>query len=183
LGVNNFYLANYFLSKIILMKITKHTVPSVTYTLVVDGEVVDMAEKDKPLTFIHGIGMMVPGFETNLEGLDAGSKYDFKLSPEEAYGPYDKEAVVDLPMSTFMVDGKVNEAMLNVGQVVPMQDQNGNPLNGTVLEVAKESVKMDFNHMLAGKELKFTGEILEVRQATQAELDHGHVHGAGGHDH
>ena len=165
------------------MKITKHTVPSVTYTLVVDGEVVDMAEKDKPLAFIHGIGMMVPGFETNLEGLNAGAKYDFKLSPEEAYGPYDQEAVVDLPVSTFMVDGKVNKDMLNVGQVVPMQDQNGNPLNGTVLEVAEESIKMDFNHMLAGKELNFTGEILEVREATQAELDHGHVHGPDGHHH
>ena len=165
------------------MKIVKNTVPSVTYTLVVDGEVVDMAEKDQPLSFIHGIGMMVPGFETNLEGLTAGTKYEFKLTPEEAYGPYNEEAVVDLPLSTFMVDGKVKEGLLNVGQVVPMQDQNGNPLNGTVKEVADDKVKMDFNHMLAGKELNFSGEILEVREATQAELDHGHVHGSGEHDH
>lgn len=165
------------------MKITKHTVPSVTYTLLVDGEVVDMAEKDKPLAFIQGIGMMVPGFETNLEGLTAGTKYEFKLNPEEAYGPYDEQAVVDLPISTFMVDGKVNNDMLNVGQVVPMQDQNGNPLNGTVMEVTEEAVKMDFNHMLAGKELNFAGEILEVREATQAEIDHGHIHGPGGHEH
>lgn len=165
------------------MKIAKNTVPSVTYTLVVDGEVVDMAEKDKPLSFIHGIGMMVPGFESNLEGLTSGSKYDFKLSPEEAYGAYNNEAVVDLPISTFMVDGKVNEKMLTIGQVVPMQDQNGNPLNGTVMEVTSESVKMDFNHMLAGKELNFTGEILEVREATKEELEHGHIHGPGGHQH
>lgn len=165
------------------MKIEKHTVPSVTYTLVVDGEVVDMAENDKPLSFIQGIGMMVPGFENNLEGLGAGSKYEFTLSPEEGYGPYDEEAVVDLPVSTFMVDGKVNEDMLNVGQVVPMQDQNGNPLNGTILEASKEVIKMDFNHMLAGKELNFIGEILEVRKATQPELDHGHVHEPGVHGH
>ncbi|MCK5703371.1 MAG: FKBP-type peptidyl-prolyl cis-trans isomerase [Cyclobacteriaceae bacterium] len=165
------------------MKIEKHTVPSVTYTLIVDGEVVDMAEKDKPLSFIHGIGMMVPGFESNLEGATAGSKYEFRLSPEEGYGPYNKDAVVDLPFSTFMVDGKVNEDMLNIGQVVPMQDQNGNPLNGTILEVSKETVKMDFNHMLAGKELNFAGEILEVRQASQEEIEHGHIHGPGGHEH
>jgi FKBP-type peptidyl-prolyl cis-trans isomerase SlyD len=165
------------------MKIEKHTVPSVTYTLVVDGEVVDMAENDKPLSFIHGIGMMVPGFESNLEGLTAGSKYEFTLSPEEGYGPYNEEAVVDLPVSTFMVDGKVNEEMLNIGQVVPMQDQNGNPLNGTIMEKSEESVKMDFNHMLAGKELNFTGEIMEVRQATQPEIDHGHVHEPGAHGH
>ncbi|NJN26282.1 MAG: peptidylprolyl isomerase [Cyclobacteriaceae bacterium] len=165
------------------MKIAKHTVPSVTYTLMVDGEVVDMAKEDKPLAFIQGIGMMVPGFEKNLEGLTAGTKYEFRLSPEEAYGEYNQEAVIDLPMDTFKVDGQIKKDMLNVGQVVPMQDQNGNPLNGTILEVGDSSVKMDFNHMLAGKELNFTGEILEVRQATQDELDHGHIHGPGGHHH
>jgi FKBP-type peptidyl-prolyl cis-trans isomerase SlyD len=165
------------------MKIAKNTVPSVTYTLVVDGEVVDMAESDKPLAFIHGIGMMVPGFEKNLEGLAAGSKYEFKLSPEEAYGEYNKDAVVDLPIDTFKVDGEIKKEMLNIGQVVPMQDQNGNPMNGTVLEVSDAIVKMDFNHMLAGKELNFTGEILEVRAATKEELEHGHIHGPGGHHH
>lgn len=170
-------------SKKNFMKIAKHTVPSVTYTLVVNGEVVDMAEKEKPLSFIHGIGMMVSGFERNLEGLTAGAKYEFMLSPEDAYGPYSAEAVVDLPVSTFMVDGKVNKDMLNIGQIVPMKDQNGNPLNGTVLEVSEEAVKIDFNHMLAGKELNFTGEILEVRQATREEIEHGHIHGPGGHEH
>jgi len=165
------------------MKIEKNTVPSVTYTLVVDGEVVDMAEKEKPLSFIQGIGMMVPGFEKNLEGMSAGEEYKFTLQPEEAYGPYDENAVVDLPISTFTVDGEVKKDLLNIGQVVPMQDQNGNPLNGTVMEVSDEKVKMDFNHMLAGKELNFTGEIIDVREATQAELDHGHVHGPGGHEH
>ena len=165
------------------MEIAKHTVPSVSYTLVVDGEVVDMAEKDKPMSFIQGIGMMVPGFESNLEGLTSGTKYEFTLTPEEAYGAYNEEAVVDLPISTFMVDGKVNEKMVTVGQIVPMQDQNGNPLNGTVMEVAKEVVKMDFNHMLAGKELNFTGEILEVREATKEEIEHKHIHGPGGHQH
>ncbi|MCG8310218.1 MAG: FKBP-type peptidyl-prolyl cis-trans isomerase [Cytophagales bacterium] len=165
------------------MKITIHTVPTVTYTLIVDGEVVDMAKKDNPLEFIQGIGMMVPGFEANLEGLTAGSTYKFKLDPEEAYGPYDEQAVVDLPVSTFMVDGEINKDLLQIGRVVPMQDQNGNPLSGTVLEVSDEKVKMDFNHMLAGKELDFSGEILHVRKATQAELDHGHVHGAHGHEH
>ena len=165
------------------MKIEKHTVPSVTYTLVVDGEVVDKAEKDQPLSFIQGIGMMVPGFEKNLEGLSSGDNYKFTLQPDEAYGPYDDDSVVDLPISVFTVDGKVKADMLNIGQVVPMQDQNGNPLNGTVLEVTEKAVKMDFNHMLAGKELSFTGEILKVRAATKDELDHGHIHGPGGHHH
>lgn len=165
------------------MKIEKHTVQSVTYTLIVDGEVVDLAEKEKPMSFIQGIGMMVPGFESNLEGLTADSSDDFKLSTEEAYGSYEEEAVVDLPISTFMVDGKVNEDLLSVGQVVPMQDQDGSPLNGTVIELSEEMVKVDFNHMLAGKVLIFSGDILEVRKATQAEIDHGHVHEPEGHEH
>ncbi len=165
------------------MKIEKHTVPSVSYTLLVDGEIVDMAEKDKPMSFIQGIGMMVPGFESNLEGMSAGDEYTFELTPEEAYGPYNNEAVVELPISTFMVDGKVNEKMMSVGQIVPMQDPKGNPLNGTVLEISNENVKMDFNHMLAGKVLNFTGKILEVRIATKEEIEHGHVHGPGGHQH
>lgn len=165
------------------MKIEKHTVPSVTYTLVVDGEVVDMAEKEKPLSFIQGIGMMVPGFEKNLQGMSSGEEYEFTLQPEEAYGAYNEEAVVDLPIKTFEVDGEIKRDLLNVGQVVPMQDQNGNPLQGTVMEVNDEQVKMDFNHMLAGKELNFKGEILEVREATQAEIEHGHVHGPDDHQH
>lgn len=165
------------------MKIEKHTVPSVSYTLLVDGEIVDMAEKDKPMSFIQGIGMMVPGFESNLEGMSAGDEYAFELTPEEAYGPYNNEAVVELPISTFMVDGKVNEKMMSVGQIVPMQDPKGNPLNGTVLEISDENVKMDFNHMLAGKVLNFTGEILEVRIASKEEIEHGHIHGPGGHQH
>ncbi len=165
------------------MKIEKHTVPSVSYTLLVDGEVVDLAEKDKPLSFIQGIGMMVPGFESNLEGMSAGAEYAFELTPEEAYGPYNNEAVVELPISMFKVDGKVNEKMLSVGQIVPMQDPKGKPLNGTVLEISDDKVKMDFNHMLAGKVLNFSGEILEVRSATKEEVDHGHIHGPGGHQH
>jgi FKBP-type peptidyl-prolyl cis-trans isomerase SlyD len=161
------------------MKIDKHTVPSVTYQLEVDGEVVDMAKAEEPLSFIQGIGMMVPGFEENLQGMATGESYQFTLQPEEAYGDYDEEAVVQLPISTFTVDGELKSELLNVGQVVPMQDQNGNPLNGTILEVADESVTMDFNHMLAGKTLNFSGKVLDVRKATQAEIDHGHVHADG----
>ncbi len=165
------------------MNIEKNTVPSVTYTLVVEGEVVDKAEKENPLSFIYGIGAMIPGFEKNLEGLSAGEKYEFSLQPDEAYGEYDLAAIVDLPITTFEVDGQVQWDMLKVGQMVPMQDQNGNPLNGKILEVSDEKIKMDFNHVLAGKTLNFTGEVLDVRQATEDELAHGHVHGPGGHQH
>lgn len=165
------------------MKIKKHMVPSVTYTLTVDGKVVDKAGTDHPLTFIQGIGMMVPGFEKNLEGLMAGQSYEFTLKPDEAYGEYEKEALVKLPLSAFTVDGVVKSEFMEVGKTVPMQDQHGHPMNGVVVAVDKESVTMDFNHALAGKQLHFTGEILNVRAATADELDHGHIHGPGGHHH
>lgn len=165
------------------MKIKKHVVPSVSYTLTVDGEIVDQAGKDHPLTFIQGIGMMVPGFEKNLEGLTAGQSYEFTLEPSEAYGEYEEDALVKLPLSAFAVDGQVKTEFLEVGKTVPMQDQHGHPMNGVVVEVDNESVTMDFNHMLAGKRLHFTGEIVNVREATADEIGHGHIHGPGGHHH
>ncbi len=163
------------------MKIAKNTVPSVSYVLTVDGEVVDEAKNETPLSFIFGVGGMIPGFEKNLDGLETGDSYEFTLSPDEAYGEYNQNAVVDLPLSTFSVDGKIQEELLVVGKVIPMQDQNGNPLNGTVVGVGKETVKMDFNHMLAGKSLHFEGKVIDVREASPEELEHGHVHGPEGH--
>ncbi len=165
------------------MKIKKHTVPTVTYTLRVENEVIDTATSEEPLVFIFGVGSMIPGFETQLEGKEAGSEYEFRLQPEEAYGEYNTEAVVALPIDTFKVDGKIKEGMLTLGNVIPMQDQHGNPLRGTVKNVGEENVTMDFNHALAGKELHFTGKVLEVREASPEEIDHGHVHGPGGHHH
>ncbi len=163
------------------MKIAKNTVPSVSYVLTVDGEVVDEAKKETPLSFIFGVGGMIPGFEKNLDGLETGDAYEFTLSPDEAYGEYNQNAVVDLPINTFSVDGKIQEDLLVVGKVIPMQDQNGNPLNGTIVQVGDDSIKMDFNHMLAGKSLHFVGEVIEVRAASPEELEHGHVHGPDGH--
>ncbi|MDZ7604271.1 MAG: hypothetical protein U5K79_01505 [Cyclobacteriaceae bacterium] len=115
--------------------------------------------------------------------MPAGQTYEFTLKPDEAYGEIEKEALVKLPLSAFTVDGVVKSEFLEVGKTVPMQDQHGHPMNGIVVEVDKESVTMDFNHALAGKHLHFIGEILDVRQATADELDHGHIHGPGGHHH
>ncbi len=165
------------------MKISKHTVPSVSYTLRVEGEIVDQATVEEPLTFLFGIGAMIPGFEKNLAEKEQGDEYDFVLQPEEAYGNYDSNAIVDLPIDTFKIDGKVQDDILKIGNVVPMQDQHGTPLRGIVKEITDANVTMDFNHVLAGKELHFTGSIVEVREATSEEIEHGHVHGPEGHQH
>lgn len=165
------------------MKIDKNTVVTVTYTLKVDGELVEQTNKENPLTFLAGVGMMIPGFENQLVGKEPGDQYDITVQPEEGYGETDPEAIVDLPKDIFKVDGQIQEDMLVVGNIIPLQDQNGHPLQGVVLEVGDDTVKMDLNHRLSGKTLHFTGEVLEVRPATEDEISHGHVHGPGGHHH
>ncbi|GAP44591.1 FKBP-type peptidyl prolyl cis-trans isomerase [Lentimicrobium saccharophilum] len=168
------------------MVISKNKVVSLTYELKLDnaeGEVVDMADAAQPLVFLYGAGNMLPKFESNLAELKADDNFEFTLSSDDAYGPVIEEAVVDLPIDIFMVDGKIDPDMLFVGNVIPMQDNEGRPLDGTVVSISDDKVKMDFNHPMAGKTLHFTGKILELREATAEEISHGHVHGPHGHHH
>jgi FKBP-type peptidyl-prolyl cis-trans isomerase SlyD len=88
-----------------------------------------------------------------------------------------------LEKEIFMVDGKFDSELVAIGKVLTMQDQDGNPLEGLIVEIGDEKVKMDFNHPLAGKNLHFSGTVLEVRSASHEELNHGHVHGSSGHHH
>ena len=164
------------------MKITKHTVPSVTYSLRIDNELIEETSKENPLVFVVGTGGMIPGFEQQLEGLEAGQNYEFLVNPAEGYGEIDPQAIVDIPKDIFTTEGKESENLV-VGNTIPIQDHQGHPLNGVVLEIGDDTVKMDFNHELAGKALNFSGQVLEVREATEEEISHGHVHGPGGHHH
>lgn len=132
-----------------------------------EKELVEKTQDNLPLEFICGMGMMLPAFEQNLTGLKVGDKFDFTLSAENAYGTFIEEAVLDLPKEIFEnEDGVFDSTNVVVGNVLPMNDAEGHILRGTVLEIGKETVKMDFNHPLADQELHFIGEILEVREAT-----------------
>ena len=167
------------------MEIGKEKVVSVTYQLSVDGfdgEVVETVKEDKPLTFLYGVGNMLEKFEENLDGLKEGDEFNFKIECDEAYGQASEDAVVDLPINIFEVEGKIDFDLLKVGNYIPMQDQQGNRLDGIVLEVGDEKVKMDFNHPLAGDDLFFKGEVKEVREATDEEKQHGHAHTSGTHE-
>lgn len=155
------------------MEIGRNKVVTLTYELRLngtDGEVVEKTEASAPLEFIFGTGKMLEMFETKLEGLAKGSNFDFELKSAEAYGEVNPNAVVEIPKNIFEVDGQVDENLLTVGNQVPMQDAHGNRLNGIVLEVTDDKVKMDFNHPLAGDDLFFKGEVIEVREATDDEL-------------
>lgn len=161
------------------MTISNEKVVTLVYQLKVDnseGGVVETVKEDKPFVFLYGAGLMLPKFEENLSGLKAGDDFEFTLKCEDAYGKATEEAVMDLPKNIFEVEGKIEDGLLKEGNVIPMQNNEGQKFNGVVVEVADEAVKMDFNHPLAGDDLHFTGQIKEVRDATKEELDHGHVH-------
>lgn len=155
------------------MKIDRNAHVTVSYELRlngVDGEMVEQTEANAPLEFVFGAGKMLEMFEQKLEGMVAGDEFNFELKAEEAYGELNPNAVVDLPKNIFEANGKVEDGLLEVGNQIPMQDSHGNRLTGIVLEVEDETVKMDFNHPLAGEDLFFSGKVLNVREASEDEL-------------
>ena len=165
------------------MTIQDEKVVSLTYTLLVDGEVKDQATEENPLEFIYGLGYLLPKFEENIAGKTVGDKFDFRLSAAEGYGERDERAVIDLPKTIFMRDGHLAEEILFEGNVIPMMNADGGVMPGTVVKIGDNHVTMDFNHQMAGTDLHFTGEILLVRDATEEELTnglHGERKGCGG---
>jgi FKBP-type peptidyl-prolyl cis-trans isomerase SlyD len=168
------------------MQITKNTVVSLSYVLKRDnanGEIIEETKAGDPLVFLYGNGQMLPKFEDHLSTLKTGDVFEFTLSSADAYGEMDQDAIIDLEKSIFMIDGKTDDELLTIGNVIPMRDDQGHMLQGTVVSVSDESVRMDFNHPMAGNILHFTGKVIDVREASVEELSHGHVHGAGGHHH
>ncbi|MDP3451387.1 MAG: FKBP-type peptidyl-prolyl cis-trans isomerase [Bacteroidales bacterium] len=155
------------------MKIGKETVVSLSYTLMVDGDVIETVKAENPLRFIFGTGYLLPKFEENVAEKVAGDTFEFLLSAKEGYGEINPEAVVELPKDMFMVDGKIEDGLLTLGNVLPMQDSDGNRLQGTIDEIKDDVVVMNFNHPLAGSELHFKGEVVEVREATPQEIMEG----------
>ncbi|NOR86512.1 MAG: peptidylprolyl isomerase [Bacteroidales bacterium] len=168
------------------MKIAKNTVVSMTYILSendVQGNLIQEVSKDQPFVVLFGAGSLLPKFENALEGLKTGDTFGFSLNSNDAYGEQNPQAIMDIDKKIFEVEGKIDEEMLKVGNSIPMQNDQGQPLSGMVKEITDDKVIMDFNHPLAGVNLHFTGEILELREASAEELEHGHVHGEGGHQH
>ena len=158
------------------MKIEKNRVVELTYELEVEGEIVDKSTTEKPLDYIHGTHMLLPKFESEIEGKEPGDSFAFTLTPEEGYGEVDPNKIIDLPKSAFAIDGEVQEDLLVVGKVIPMLNSAGMVVQGTVKEVKGDNVTMDFNLRMAGKTLNFSGAIVSVREATEKELTEG-LHG------
>ncbi|MBE9462891.1 peptidylprolyl isomerase [Dyadobacter subterraneus] len=170
------------------MKVEKNNVVALIYSLRIpdnDGEmdIVEVVTEEDPMYFIQGISGLPEGFEDKIEGLAAGDTFDFTVAPEEGYGEFDPEAIVELPKAVFQGDDIDQDELLEIGNIVPMTNEDGERMHGQVVEVKDDVVVMNFNHPLAGKEMHFEGSILSVRPATAEEISHGHVHGEGGHHH
>lgn len=160
------------------MNITDNCVASFHYTLTDgSGKVLDSSEGQEPLYYLHGAGNIIPGLEKALEGKTVGDKLNVSVKAAEAYGERNEEMVQKLPSSMFS----------GVDSIEPGMEFHAETEHGlqvvTVTAVEDDEVTIDGNHPLAGVDLTFDVEIAEVRPASDEEISHGHVHGAGGHHH
>ena len=160
------------------MQIAQNSVAAFHYTLTDDeGQVVDSSEGRDPLTYIHGTGQIVPGLEKQMEGRAVGDNFTADVTPEEGYGVHRAELMQEVPREAFQGVDDIQPGMQFQGRGAQGE------INVTVTKVEDGKVFIDGNHPLAGKALHFAVEVSDVREATAEELEHGHVHGAGGHDH
>lgn len=168
------------------MKIENQKVVKAIYEMYVDGEegkeeMIEKATIKTPLMYCQGEGMMLPKFEEALAGLEEGDKFDFRIACEDAYGEYDEAGLMELDKHTFYnVDGEFDSDRVYVGNIIPMKTTDGQIINAQVAKVSPMKVTIDLNHPLAGENLHFIGEIVEVRDADPAELEAIRHHGCGG---
>lgn len=160
------------------MQIANDKVVIIDYTLTDDaGEVIDSCD-DGSFAYLHGAQHIVPGLESALAGKQPGDEVQVAVAPEDAYGHRDDSRTQPVPREMFPEDGQIE-----VGMQFHAQGPDGHALVVTVAAVEEDTVVVDGNHPLAGVPLNFHVKVLDVRDATQEELSHGHVHGPGGHHH
>jgi FKBP-type peptidyl-prolyl cis-trans isomerase SlyD len=160
------------------MQVAKDKVVAIDYTLTDDGgTVLDTSQGREPLVYLHGAGNIIPGLEKALEGKQAGDQMDVRVAAAEAYGERNPELSQDVPKEMFQGVDNIEEGMRFQAQT------SAGVQVVTVTKVEGDTVTVDGNHPLAGKPLNFDVKVVEVRDASGEELEHGHVHGAGGHEH
>lgn len=148
---------------------------TVAYELYTDNdkgihELVEKAPIEHPFQFISGLGIALDSFESKILALAEGEAFDFVLKVDEAYGPYEQERVIELPKETFAINGRFDKDMVYPGAVLPLINADGMRFQGLVLELKDNTVIIDLNHPLAGKDLHFKGQVVTMRDATNEEI-------------
>jgi FKBP-type peptidyl-prolyl cis-trans isomerase SlyD len=162
------------------MKIAKDTVVSLSYELVdLNGGAV-LEKSSEPISYVHGgYDGIFPTVEEALQGKNIGDNVSVKMEPDDAFGEYEHDLVRVEPRDMFPKDIEIGMQLEGGAE----DDEDEDYMLYTVVEITDKEVTVDGNHPLAGKSLSFTATVTGVRAATKEELDHGHVHGAGGHHH
>jgi len=164
---------------VIHVQVAENKIVGIEYTLTdSEGEVLDTSEGRGPLAYLHGKGGIIPGLEEALTGKAVGDELKVVVPPEKGYGQRNDGLLNRVPKEAF--GGQLE---FELGLQFPVQDQNGQPRLVTIVHIEEEAVVLDANHPLAGETLTFDVKIVEVRDATEEELTHGHSHGEGGHQH
>jgi len=161
------------------MTISQHKVVSIHYKVVdtANAEVIDSSDDGEPMTYLHGASNIIPGLEQALEGKGIGDEIEVTVEPADAYGEYSEDRIQQVPIEAFEEMEKVEPGMM-----VTAQSDDGQ-INLMVTEVDEATVTVDANHPLAGKSLSFDVRVEAVRDASDEEISHGHVHGPDGHHH
>lgn len=161
------------------MTIAQHKVVTIHYKVSdsASDEVIDSSENAEPMTYLHGAQNIIPGLEQALEGKAVGDELEVVVEAADAYGERSDDRIQQVPMEAFQGMEKVEP-----GMAVTAQTDQGQ-INLVITEVNGDMVTVDANHPLAGKSLKFEVSVEDVRDASEEELAHGHVHGPGGHEH
>lgn len=157
--------------------ITNDTVVEINYTLRdQDGKILDQT-KGEPLAYLHGHHNLIPGFESQMTGMKPGEKKNFEVEPKDGYG----ESRPDLKFGMKKAD--FGGHPIKEGAMVGLQGPNGETIRARILSIQGEEVMLDANHPLAGQKLFFEVEVVKLRPGSKEEIEHGHVHGPGGHHH
>lgn len=160
------------------MQVAKNTVVSIDYTLTdPQGQVIDSSRGGGPLPYLHGAGGIIPGLERQLEGKNPGDRMTVTVQPGDAYGERNEEMVQEVPRASFQ-----GVQDIRPGMQFQAQTEVGDRIV-SIVAVGQDTVTVDANHPLAGVPLTFDVTVVDVREATETELAHGHVHGPGGHHH
>ena len=152
-------------------QLTENKVGAIAYVIYVDGELVETVTDDDPIEYLHGHGNIVDGLEEALAGLSTGDDFDVTLDPEKAYGEYSDDEIEAIPLADMDLDEEEGE--LEIGAELEMMDEEGEILEGVVVGFEDDAVIVDFNHPLAGKTVRYAGKVVDVRDATEEELEWG----------